>query len=143
MKFYYAMVIAILSISCTAIAGNIFSKETAQVHQLIGCYTAGEKEGVLLELTENQEKYSATLYDGGEKIESIEVHVGDKNELQNNFYFSPDEINHIKGNLIADDIAFGVLLVKPGDRLAGKVAKTDYFGLLIMGAASLNKIPCD
>ncbi len=124
-------------------AGNISSKETAHINQLIGCYTAGEEEGVLLELTENQGKYSATLYDGGEIIENIEVHIGDKNELQNNFYFSPDEINHIKGNLIADDIAFGVLLVKPGDRLAGKVAKTDYFGLLIMGAASLNKIPCD
>jgi hypothetical protein len=116
--------------------------EKAQVSKLIGCYATNDEEGVLLELSENQGKYSASLYDSGNKIETIEMHVGNEIELGTNYLFSHDEISHIKTNLIADDVAFGVLLVNPGARLAGKTAKTDYFGVLIMGTASLNKIPC-
>lgn len=72
----------------------------------------------------------------------VQIHRADKWELQNRFNFSEDEVSRIKANLIAADVNFGVLLVNPGDKFAGKIAETQYFCIAIMDVMSIYKTPC-
>ncbi len=141
MKFNFLCIVTFLLFPMVVDADT--SQQDEQVKQLLGCYTEDAEEGVLLKLSANQGKYSATLYDSGRKVETIDLQVADQNELMSNYYLSPQEAGRIKANLIAQDVAFGVLLVNPGDEVAGQIAETNYLGLLVMGVASLNKIPCD
>jgi hypothetical protein len=141
MKFNVLFIITLFLLPLTVAVGSPESKHNEQVKQLLGCYTEGEA-GIVLELKERQQKYVAILYDNGNKVETIDVHFGDRRELMANYFLMPDVVGRIKANLIAEDVAFGVFLVNPGDEVAGEVAKTNYLGVLIMGLASLNKIPC-
>ncbi len=89
--------------------------------KFVGCFAFEDSGQAELKITKNGKKYfvSAREEDGWSKPAGL--HPGSTEEFKSLF---GEDAERVKAKLIADEGAFGMFLVNPGEVYAGKKAKT-------------------